>query len=315
MKRKYYTLLICLAGIALLTACDGEKMKRKFHAAAKVVAEHKNSAGSGKEEGEEAEKQEGGTKSGAFVDPSITPAQNKALDRENPWFARDFRMELTAQTMGGKVNVEIQKSGKVLYYHFWNNSGNAEMLILLDEGEYKLYQISTKNKVAQLTGTSDLDYYTFFCNRIGGAYGIVHTARKEDNKKAKQDDTIIRTETQESVNVEDERWGGFDCEKITRVTETESDLGVGMKALGGLLGNKGDMDGVMKDMKKIKQTYITWIDKASGAVVHRYYKMDGGTGMGTFAEQMQPQPSVALLTFSPDPSLIPTSLEGYKLVQ
>ena len=71
----------------------------------------------------------------------------------------------------------------------------------------------------------------------------------------------------------------------------------------------------MKDMKKIKQTYITWIDKASGAVVHRYYKMDGGTGMGTFAEQMQPQPSVALLTFSPDPSLIPTSLEGYKLVQ
>lgn len=31
--------------------------------------------------------------------------------------------------------------------------------------------------------------------------------------------------------------------------------------------------------------------------------------------QMQPQPSVSLLTFSPDPSLIPASLEGYKLVK
>lgn len=85
-----------------------------------------------------------------MVDPSLTPAQRKAIDKENPWFARNFRMELTAKSMGNKVNEEIQKSGKILYYHFWNNSGNVETLILLDEGDYKIYQISSKNKVAQL---------------------------------------------------------------------------------------------------------------------------------------------------------------------
>lgn len=83
---------------------------------------------------------------GAFVDPSLTPAQRKAIDKENPWFARNFRMELTAKSMGNKVNVEIQKSGKILYYHFWNNSGNVETLILLDEGDYKIYQISSKTR-------------------------------------------------------------------------------------------------------------------------------------------------------------------------
>ena len=75
------------------------------------------------------------------------------------------------------------------------------------------------------------------------------------------------------------------------------------------------MDGVMKDMKKIKQTLITLDRQASGAVVHRYYKMDGGTGMGTFGRADAAQPSVAPAHLLADPSLIPTSLEGYKLVQ
>lgn len=298
MKRNYFT-LICLAGLVLMTACSREKIKEKLHAVAVKVAERKEAAKTGKENG----------------DPSLTSAQDKALDKENPWFARDFRMELTAQTMGSKVNVEIQKSGKILYYHFWNNSGNAEMLVMLDEGEYKLYQISTKNKVAQFKGTSDLDYYTFFCNRIGGVYGIIHTAQKEKKEKTERDEAFVQSETQESVNVEDERWGGFDCEKITRVTKTKSDLSVGMKALGGLLGNKKDLDGMMKDMEEITQTSMVWIDKNSGAVVHREYKMEGGGGMAALAGQMQAQPSVSLLTFSPDPSLIPASLEGYKLVK
>ena len=122
--------------------------------------------------------------------------------------------------------------------------------------------------MAQLKATSDSDYYAFFCDKIGNVYGIVHTAQKE--KKVEQDDSFVQSSTQESVGVEDVRWGGFDCEKITRVTGTENDLSAGMK---------------------------------------------GGAGMGNYAERMKPQPSVTLLTFSPDPSLIPTSQEGYKLVK
>ena len=66
--------------------------------------------------------------------------------------------------------------------------------------------------MAQLKATSDSDYYAFFCDKIGNVYGIVHTAQKE--KKVEQDDSFVQSSTQESVGVEDVRWGGFDCEKI-----------------------------------------------------------------------------------------------------
>lgn len=290
MKKKFYILMCCLTGLAMIAACSGEKVKEKLHAVAKSVADRKKAG------------------------PSLSTAQEKALDKENPWFARDFRMELTAQTMGSNVNVELQKSADVLYYHFWNKSGDTEMLVFLGEEEYKIYRISTKAKVAQLTGTSKPDYYRFFSEKIGDLYGIVHKAR-EEKKKSKSDNAFVESDSQESLDVKDERWNGFDCEKIIRITETENDLSAGMKALGGLLGNKGELENSMKDLKKIKQTDIVWIDKKSGAVVHREYKMEGGAGLGTMAEQMKGQPSVTLLTFSPDPSLIPTSLEGYKLVQ
>lgn len=315
MKKRIVPLLIgILAGLLLLTACgDKEKIKEKLRAVAGAIAERKKAAGSQKEGSEETGKQSDNPESDAFADPSLTAAQRKALDQENPWFARDFRMELTAMTIGSKVNVEIQKSGPVIYYHFWNSSGDAETLILLGEDEFKSYRISTKNKVAQFLSTSNQDYYTFFCSKIGDVYGIVHKPKKE-KKKSKSDEAFVESKTQESVNVEDESWGGFDCEKITRVTDTESDMSAGMKALGGLLGGKADMENMMKDLKKIKQTDISWIDKKSGAVVHRSYKMEGGGGMAAMG-QMQPQPSVSLLTFSPDPSLIPASLEGYKLVK
>ena len=276
MKKKFY-ILMCLASLVLMvTACGGkEKIKEKLRAATEAVKERKEAAASEKGSDLEMDKQGDRPDNGAFVDPSLTPAQRKAIDKENPWFARNFRMELTAKSMGNKVNVEIQKSGKILYYHFWNNSGNVETLILLDEGDYKIYQISSKNKVAQLKATS----------------------------------------TQESVGVEDVRWGGFDCEKITRVTGTENDLSAGMKAIGDLFGTKSSMDNSIKDLKHIETTDIVWIEKNSGAVVHRKFSVKGGAGMGNYAERMKPQPSVTLLTFSPDPSLIPTSQEGYKLVK
>ena len=285
MKKKFY-ILMCLASLVLMvTACGGkEKIKEKLRAATEAVKERKEAAASEKGSDLEMDKQGDRPDNGAFVDPSLTPAQRKAIDKENPWFARNFRMELTAKSMGNKVNVEIQKSGKILYYHFWNNSGNVETLILLDEGDYKIYQISSKNKVAQLKATSDSDYYAFFCDKIGNVYGIVHTAQKE--KKVEQDDSFVQSSTQESVGVEDVRWGGFDCEKNS-----------------------------IKDLKHIETTDIVWIEKNSGAVVHRKFSVKGGAGMGNYAERMKPQPSVTLLTFSPDPSLIPTSQEGYKLVK
>ena len=55
----------------------------------------------------------------------------------------------------------------------------SRRLSCLTEGDYKIYQISSKNKVAQLKATSDSDYYAFFCDKIGNVYGIVHTAQKE----------------------------------------------------------------------------------------------------------------------------------------
>lgn len=139
MKKKFY-ILMCLASLVLMvTACGGkEKIKEKLRAATEAVKERKEAAASEKGSDLEMDKQGDRPDNGAFVDPSLTPAQRKALDKENPWFARNFRMELTAKSMGNKVNVEIQKSGKILYYHFWNNSGNVETLILLDEGDYKI---------------------------------------------------------------------------------------------------------------------------------------------------------------------------------
>ena len=63
-----------------------------------------------------------------------------------------------------------------------------------------------------------------------------------------QDDSFVQSSTQESVGVEDVRWGGFDCEKITRVTGTENDLSAGMKAIGDLFGTKSSMDNSIKDL-------------------------------------------------------------------
>ena len=246
MKKKFY-ILMCLASLVLMvTACGGkEKIKEKLRAATEAVKERKEAAASEKGSDLEMDKQGDRPDNGAFVDPSLTPAQRKALDKENPWFARNFRMELTAKSMRNKVNVEIQKSGKILYYHFWNNSGNVETLILLDEGDYKIYQISSKNKVAQLKATSDSDYYAFFCDKIGNVYGIVHTAQKE--KKVEQDDSLVQTSTQESLGLEDVRRGGIETDTLTRVTRTENDLSAGMKAIGDLFGTKSSMDNSIKD--------------------------------------------------------------------
>ena len=101
MKKKFY-ILMCLASLVLMvTACGGkEKIKEKLRAATEAVKERKEAAASEKGSDLEMDKQGDRPDNGAFVDPSLTPAQRKALDKENPWFARNFRMELTAKSSG-----------------------------------------------------------------------------------------------------------------------------------------------------------------------------------------------------------------------
>lgn len=313
MKKKFY-ILMCLASLVLMvTACGGkEKIKEKLRAATEAVKERKEAAASEKGSDPEMDKQGDRSDSGAFVDPSLTPAQRKALDKENPWFARDFRMELKSQQMGGTMNVVIQKAGNVVYYHFWNNSGDVEALLVIGEEEIKNYRISTKGKVAQLQQTLKQDYYTVFSNTIGDVHGIIYK-EDEDREQNQSETAMIESEVQKSVDVNDERWNGFDCEKITRTTVMNSQVSEGVKALEGLFGLNLDLEGAMKGMEHIEMTDIVWIEKNSGAVVHRDLKSVGA--MAQMATNMAKLPSVSLLTFSPDPSLIPTSLEGYKLVK
>lgn len=312
MKRKFY-LLICFVGLVLMvTACGGkEKIKEKLRAATEAIKERNESTASGGESGEGVEERGDKLDSEAFVDPSLTSAQRKALDKENPWFARDFRMELKSRQMGGIMNVEIQKSGNIVYYHFWNNSGNVETLLVIGEEVIKVYQISMKNKVAQFKRDYEEDYYTVFCNTIGNAHGIVYK-ENEDREQNESETAMIESETQNFIDMTEERWGGFDCEKITRTVVMNNKVSEGVKALEGILGMNMNLEGAMKGMEHMETTDIVWIEKNSGAVVHRETKATGAAAQA--AMNMAKQPSVNLLTFSPDPSLIPTSLEGYKLM-
>ena len=312
MKRKFY-LLMCFVGLVLMvTACGGkEKIKEKLRAATEAIKERNESTASEGESGEGAEERGDKPDSEAFVDPSLTSAQRKALDKENPWFARDFRMELKSRQMGGIMNVEIQKSGNIVYYHFWNNSGNVETLLVIGEEVIKVYQISMKNKVAQFKRDYEEDYYTVFCNTIGNAHGIVYK-ENEDREQNESETAMIESETQNFIDMTEERWGGFDCEKITRTVVMNNKVSEGVKALEGILGMNMDLEGAMKGMEHMETTDIVWIEENSGAVVHRETKATGAAAQA--AMNLAKQPSVNLLTFSPDPSLIPTSLEGYKLV-
>lgn len=313
MKKKFY-ILMCLASLVLMvTACGGkEKIKEKLRAATEAVKERKEAAASEKGSDPEMDKQGDRPDSGAFVDPSLTPAQRKALDKENPWFARDFRMELKSQQMGGTINVVIQKAGNVVYYHFWNNSGDVEALLVIGEEEIKNYRISTKGKVAQLQQTLKQDYYTVFSNTIGDVHGIIYK-EDEDREQNQSETAMIESEVQKSIDVNDERWNGFDCEKITRTTVMNNRVSEGVKALEGLFGFNLDLENSMKSMEHMEITDNIWIEKNSGAVVRRETQSVGA--MAQSMMNMAKQPSVSLLTFSPDPSLIPTSLEGYKLVK
>ena len=297
----------------MVTACGGkEKIKEKLRAATEAVKERKEAAVSEKGSDPEMDKQGDRPDSDAFVDPSLTPAQRKALDKDNPWFARDFRMELKSRQMGSIMNVEIQKSGNVVYYHFWNNSGDVETLLVIGEEVIKAYRISMKSKVAKFQRDYEEDYYTVFCNTIGDVHGIIYK-ENEERTQNQGETAMIESEVLNSIDVKEERWNGFDCEKITRTTVMNNRVSEGVKALEGLFGFNLDLENSMKSMEHMEITDNIWIEKNSGAVVRRETQSAGA--MAQSMMNMAKQPSVALLTFSPDPSLIPTSLEGYKLVK
>ena len=311
MKKKFY-ILMCLASLVLMvTACGGkEKIKEKLRAATEAVKERKEATASEKGSDPEMDKQGDRPDSGAFVDPSLTPAQRKALDKENPWFARDFRMKMTCTVTGSTANVVLQKAGNVVYEHLWNSGGSREYLYVIGD-EIKYYQISSANKVAQLKRTfKERDYSSVFCESIGIRYGIIYKPEKEQ-KEEKEDSKLVETNVQKFIDVNDEQWGGFDCEKITRKTVMDNNFSGGAQAMEALFGSNFSKG--LQGLEYMEVTENIWIDKNSGVVVHLEYKSTGA--LAKAATNIQGQPSVSLFTFSPDPSLIPTSLEGYKLVK
>lgn len=294
MKRILYLTTIFLS-LSLFASClDSGKVKEKIQAAKEKIAEKKAKAG----------------------EPSRTSTQEKALDKDNPWYANDFRMELTVELVGGVSNAIIQKSGDVLYYKLWNKSGGGEKLFIIGDEEIKSYLINSTTKMAQLMNTTTDDYDAVFRKNIAQATGIVYGVKQDKRKKS--DNSFVKTETEESVDVTDEVWNGFECEKITKISVSKSDASDGVKALGALLGKKDELGSIVKEsgFKEIKTTDIYWLHKETGAVLHREYKMDSqNKGLSQFATQMAAMPTVSVFKLNPDPSLIPTSLEEYKLVE
>ena len=248
--------------------------------------------------------------------PSRTSAQEKALDKENPWYARDFRMELTVELAGGVTNAIIQKSGDVLYNKFWNKSGGGEKVFIIGDEDVKAYLINSSTKMAQLQKTYTKSYAEVFRDNFAQTLGIIYLPSATNKKKA--DNSFVQTDTEESVEVVDEKWNGFDCEKITKVSVTKSDASAGLKALGAILGKKDELSGFVKEsgLAETKTTDVYWLHKETGAVLHREYKMDSqNQGLSQFVTQLGAMPTVSVFTLDPDPSLIPVSLEGYKLVE
>lgn len=295
MMKRIVQLFTIVLSFSLLTSCiDSGKVKEKIQVAKEKIAERKAKAG----------------------EPSRTTAQEKALDKDNPWYTRDFRMELTVELMGGVSNAIIQKSGDVLYNKFWNKSGGGEKVFIIGDEDIKAYLINSSTKMAQLQKTYTKSYAEVFRDNFVQTMGIIYLPSATNQKKA--DNSFVQTDTEESLEVVDEKWNGFDCEKITKVTVTKSDASAGLKALGALIGKKDELGGFVKEsgLAETKATDIYWLHKETGAVLHREYKMDSqNQGLGQFVTQMGAMPTVSVFTLDPDPSLIPTSLEGYKLVE
>ena len=302
---KFFTLSLSLT---LLTACvDDSTVKEKIREATKIISAINDMKGD-KKSGD-------GNSDGEKPTDTLkqTEAQRKADDKDNPWFARDFRMELTYELMGAVTNAVIQKSGNAVYLHGWNKSGSAERLFIIDDNDIKAYLISTSKKKAQFQKSFTDDYYTVFRREIGEKCGIIY---QPENENKRSGDKFVETETK-IPEITDEKWNGFDCEKITRTTIVKNNLGTGLEVLGAVLGNKKLSESAKETgMEEMTKTDIIWLHKESGALLHREYSADSDNkSINSFTQQMVILPSVNLLTFSPNAADIPTSLDEYELIK
>ncbi len=302
---KILTIFMSFALVMALSACGGKKTHSEAEAgSAEVVESAETSTGSEKKDNKKQSDEE----------KQLTPTMKKALDTENPWYARDFRMEFIYEVAGATINAEMQKSGNGLFIHAWSGNQSGDRLLLITDDEYKEYLINQSKKTATFTKShlkQDYDYNWIFYDFIGSISGIVY---KEEKEKDNKDQSIVKSENKKSVVIEDETWNGFDCEKMTRILEVKNELSDGMKALGKVAGNSKDLDNMMAKMKSGKVIHTFWLDKNSGAVLHRTYQSEG-MEMLAQAKYNIPLPTVKVLTFSPDPSLAPSSLDGYKVIE
>lgn len=290
--------------MTLLASCvDDSAVKEKIREATKIVSAINDMKGD--------KKSDDGNSDGEK--PAETETQRKADDKENPWFARDFRMELTFEMMGAETNAVIQKSGNAVYLHGWNKSGSMERLFIIGDDDIKAYLISSSKKKAQFQKSFTDDYHTVFRREIGEKCGIIY---QPESEKKQSGGKFVETEVK-AHEITHEKWNGFDCEKITRSVALKSNLGTGLGMLGAVLGNKKLSETAKETaMEEITKTDIVWLHKESGALLHREYNVDcDKKGINSFMQQTVILPTVSLLTFSPDASDIPTSLDGYELVK
>lgn len=307
--KKTLSILLCVSALTMLAACGGRTAKSD-------TSEEENALETVENEGRNhsSRSESRSEKKKSSDEESLSKTQAKALDKENPWFKRDFRMELTYKQLGVTMNAVIQKTGDFVYSRAWSGGQSAEMALVIGENDFRSYKISSQSKVAQLMKTySNEDYYTVFYKFIGENTGIMFVPMK-NKESSKKDDGVVKSEVTKTEEVKDETWGGFQCEKIIRTSVSKNELGDAMKAVGALAGNSAELEATIDKMKTATATDTIWLDKESGAVVHREYVMEGAEIYKATAQTL-PMPSVSSLTFSPDRSLVPASLDGYRITE
>ncbi len=290
--------MLCIAG----TSCmDREAVKQKIRATTETVKAIKGT--------------DSATESEDAVGPKYSSARKKALDHENAWYLKDFRMEVNFTMAGGKGQDLIQKSGNVFYLRRIASGRQLETLTLLQDGKWVAYLIKPSAKQAQRQKAHEGDFGEVFRKTYAGEMGMILSDKEK--KKEKDKNGFIMQQTTEEIEVSHERMNGFDCEVTTATVRTESQTNPAMKMLDGVFGgelSKG-LDEITKQAGNTTQVSSLWIDKESGAVVKKTYKVEGGEGsLMQLAQQTNIQFTVKSLTFNPDPNLIPNSLEGYTLV-
>ncbi len=307
--------MMCMAVFAIAcTSCmDGDEATRKIRSLTEKVREMKAEKGIVSEEDSE-EIADGSSEE--VKGPRWSVTRRKALNKDEAWYMRDFRMELDVKALGVQAQDLLQKSGNVFYLRRIAGSNQVESLFLIKDDKVERYLINPRTKQAQLQKIYEGDFGVAFRDGYAREMGLLVEEGKSQEKKEK-DSGFISSKTTEEISVEDARLNGFDCEKTTIVVHTQSEASPAMEVLDGIFGTamSKTIQQTADQLGNTVQTTSVWVDKKSGAVIKREYKMEGATSvMNQMAGQQVFQPTVKSLIFNPDPSLIPRSLDGYTLV-